>query len=116
MSPEDALRASRQFTELGEALQACAGSITIERDLPLLGIKQGTYGVQEFVYDHFIKCWFNPAFGHRYSDVVNYDWYHPTYAFRYTIDELVGWFKAHGLKVVRTTSIKAQHYVEGIAE
>lgn len=114
MPPEKALDVCRQFTALGKALQACGGMVEVRSDLPLLGIKQGTYGVQEFVYDHFMKCWFNQDFGDEYSDVVNYDWYHPTYAFRYELAEIVGWFEASGLDVTRTTSIKAQHYVEGV--
>jgi SAM-dependent methyltransferase len=115
LRPEQALIACKQFTALGKALQAVEGMLIIESDLPLLGIKRGRYGVQEFVYDHFIKCWFNTAFGDRYSDVVNYDWYHPTYAYRYELDELIGWYEQQGLRVVRKMSIKAQHYVEGIA-
>lgn len=114
MSPDKALEVCGQFTALGKALQASGGAVEIPCDLPFLGIKQGTYGVQEFVYDHFLKCWFNREFGDAYSDVVNYDWYHPTYAFRYHLSELQRWFEASGVQVTHTASIKAQHYVEGV--
>lgn len=114
MPPEQALAVCNQFTVLGKALQAIDGIVEFDADLPLLGIKHGKYRVQEFLYHHFIKCWYNAAFGDRYSDVVNYDWYHPTYAHRFELDELVGWYEQRGLRVVRTASIEAQHYVEGV--
>jgi len=113
LPPDEALAASHQFTALAAALQACTGTVELPADLPLLGLRRGSYGVHEFVYDHFLKCWFNPRFGERYSDVVNYDWYHPAHAHRFERDEIVGWFVKHGLRVTKTCSIKAQHYVEG---
>lgn len=112
LSNDDAFTVANQFTRLGRDLQACDGVITIEQDLPFLGIKAGRYKVQEFVYKFFMKCWYNPAFSERHCDLVNFDWYHPPYAFRYEIEELRGWAAASGLQVVREKSLDAQHYVE----
>jgi hypothetical protein len=83
------------------------------QDLPFLGIKAGHYKIQDFIYDHFMKCWFNSAFGERYSDIVNFDWYHPPYAYRYQPNEIVQWFEEHGLVIDQSVSTKAQHYFEG---
>ena len=113
LPPAEALALARQFTTLGKDLQASDGTIEITEDLPFLQIKAGRYSVQEFIYDHFLKCWFNPRFGERYSDIVNFDWYHPPYAYRYEIGEVEAWFDENGLEVIDIQSTKAQHYVEG---
>lgn len=113
MSPTDALALVRQFTTLGKDLQASDATIEITEDLPFLQIKAGRYGVQEFIYDHFLKCWFNPSFGERYSDIVNFDWYHPPYAYRYQVGEVEEWFTENGLDVIDIQTTKAQHYVLG---
>jgi SAM-dependent methyltransferase len=113
MTARDAFDLARQFTLLGRDLQASEGTIEIAADLPFLGIKAGRYGVQEFIYDHLLKCWFNAEFGVRYSDVVNFDWYHPPHAYRYEPEEIAAWFAEHDLEVTATRSTKAQHYFEG---
>ena len=112
-SPQEALGLARQFTLLGRDLQGCEEKIEIAQDLPFLGIKAGRYGIQEFIYDHFVKCWFNPSFGERYSDVVNFDWYHPPYAYRYEPEDIHHWFDENNLQIDRFFSTKAQHYFEG---
>lgn len=112
MSNDEAFAAARQFTLLGRDLQATAGKIRIAQDLPLLGIKAGEYSLQSFIYDHFIKCWFNKKWGEERSDIVNFDWYHPPFAFRFTAEEIVALAAANGLKVLRRASITAQHYLE----
>lgn len=113
MNPKVALSIAKQFTLLGRDLQSATGQININQDLPILGIKQGQYKIQDFIYDHFLKCWFNSEFGEQYSDIVNFDWYHPPYAYRYELAEVLHWFEEYGLEVVATSSTKAQHYLEG---
>jgi SAM-dependent methyltransferase len=112
MSNEEAWSAARQFTALGRDLQACDGRIRISEDLPLLGIRAGEYTVQSFVYEHFIKCWYNDLFEERFSDLVNFDWYHPPYAFRFTADEFARMLTDKGLRITKSMSIPAQHYFE----
>lgn len=114
MSNDEAWSAVDQLTRLGHDLQASDGKITIAEDMPLLGITAGTYSVQGFIYDHFIKCWFNPNFSKKHCDVVNFDWYHPPYAYRYTIDEFTKMATDNGLTIIKQTSITAQHYMEAI--
>jgi len=112
LEPERAFALVHQFTVLGRDLQHCPGKITITENLPLLGIKAGEYDIQTFIYDHFMKCWFNETFGEQQSDVVNYDWYHPPYAFRFTTDEIRDMVATAGLCLTQLVSIKAQHYFE----
>lgn len=115
LSPGEAFALCDGFTELGRALQAVEGRVRLTRDVTALGLPAGEYGVQELVYDHLLKCFYNERFGDRLSTLVNYDWYHPEFAFRYELDEVVAWFAAAGLAVRSTSSTKAQHYVEGFA-
>jgi SAM-dependent methyltransferase len=114
MPADEALALAGQFTALGKDLQASSGVIEISADLPFLQIKAGRYSIQQFIYDHFLKCWHNDNFGDRYSDIVNFDWYHPPYAYRYEVSELREWFAENGLDVVDVQTTAAQHYVEGL--
>ena len=111
---EEALALANQFTRLGRDLQACPGTIVITQDLPFLDIKAGTYKVQAFIYNHFIKCWHNELYPESKCDHVNCDWYHPPYAYRYTPEDLRQWAADNGLSTVREASTEAQHYLECI--
>jgi SAM-dependent methyltransferase len=112
MPNEEAWKAVHQLTALGRDLQACEGRIRISEDLPLLGIRAGEYPVQSFIYEHFIKCWYNSLFEDRFSDLVNFDWYHPPHAFRFGADEFARMLTGKGLVVTKSMSIPAQHYFE----
>ena len=97
-----------------ESTVTSKGQVTIPQEIrQALGIRQGSYPVQTFLYEHFIKCWYNEKFGERDSDLMNFDWYHPEYAWRHSLDKLREWFTAAGLTVELTRSISAQHYLEG---
>lgn len=110
---QEAFAACRQFTILGKALQAVTEKVGIEEDLPLLGIRKGQYAVQELIYYNLLKCFYNVQFAERYSTLVNYDWYHPEFAYRYELDEVKSWFAENGLRLTETQSIEAQHFLLG---
>jgi SAM-dependent methyltransferase len=109
---DEALKLARQFTLLGRDLQESHGLILIKQDLPFLGIKAGSYQIQGFIYDHIIKCWYNNMFGEKYSDIVNFDWYHPPYAYRFSESEAIDLFSSLNVKIVRTCTIPSQHFIE----
>jgi SAM-dependent methyltransferase len=112
MTNDDAFALARQFTLFGNDLQKSSGTVRISQDLPFLQIKAGEYSIHTFIYDHFMKCWFNESWGAERSDIVNFDWYHPPYAHRFSIDEIVAFAHKNNLKVVKCVSIEAQHYLE----
>lgn len=114
LSNDAAFAVANQFTALGRDLQNADGLIEIAQDLPFLGIKAGTYKVQEFIYKYFMKCWHNPAFSEAHCDVVNFDWYHPPFAYRYDMSELERWAADSGLTVTKRASIDAQNYMEAV--
>lgn len=113
MPREEAFETCRQFTVLGRALQDIKQQVELPEDIPLLGLKAGKMPVQELIYYHLLKCFFNPEFGDKYSTLVNFDWYHPQFAYRYDIEQVHAWFKAANLNVIESTSSAVQHYVVG---
>jgi SAM-dependent methyltransferase len=113
MPPEEAFAASREFTILGKVLQEIQEEIVIPEDLPLLGIRKGSCKVQTLIYDHFLKCFYNSEFGEQHSTLVNFDWYHPPFAHRFTLEEVKAWFTANGIEVGETLSTHFQHYITG---
>jgi SAM-dependent methyltransferase len=99
MSVEDCMDFSASMSELGRKLSDLGATITLERDIPLLGIPAGEHDVQRLIYWHFLKCFWNDDFSPNLNDLVNFDWYHPPYASRHTQDEVRGWCDALGLNV-----------------
>jgi SAM-dependent methyltransferase len=115
MDPEAAFALCRQFTVLGQALQQFDQKVTVPEDLPLFGIPKGEHAVQTLFYNHFLKCFYNPLFGEEYSTLVNYDWYHPRWAYRYRRDEVQKWFDEEGLTVTGYSEIEAQMFFRATA-
>jgi lipopolysaccharide transport system ATP-binding protein len=114
MVPEEAFETCRQLTLLGKALQHVAPEVEIPEDLPVLGIPRGRYDLQQLVYYHLLKCFYNTEFGDQYSTLVNYDWYHAPYAFRYDLDAVKSWFDANNIEIVEARSIAVQHFAVGV--
>jgi SAM-dependent methyltransferase len=77
---------SSQLTELGKNLSELNVTIAAP-DIPLLGIKGGTYDIQRFIYWNFLKCFWKKEWGKELSDSTNFDWYSPGNARRFTRDE-----------------------------
>ena len=88
----------KHLTNLGEKLQSIQETFTIDEDIQILGIEKGTYTVQDFIYRYFLKCFWNDKLSFDENNLVNFDWYHPHYAFRHTPEELRQWTEQVGLK------------------
>lgn len=87
------------MTELGRSLRQAKININIPKDIPYLNIKAGEYDLQRFIYWNIFKCWWDDEGDKKYSDAINFDWYHPEFAFRYTENEIKEWFKEEGLRI-----------------
>ena len=85
-SREELWELSDQLTRLGKLLTDLEITIDVP-DMPLLGIPGGKQDLQRFIYWNFIKCFWNPEFGHEASKMTNFDWYAPSTAFRYTREQ-----------------------------
>lgn len=96
ISNEDMWEMSKQITELGKRLSEL--NVTINSpSIPLLGIKEGEVDIQRFIYWNFLKCYWNEDLGYETSLSVNYDWYAPQNAERYTKEQFMEMVRNSGL-------------------
>jgi SAM-dependent methyltransferase len=88
LSKEEIWALSDQLTQLGRTLSELDVTIDVP-DMPALGIKGGPQDLQRFIYWNFVKCFWNPEHGYEASKMINFDWYSPSNAYRYSREEFV---------------------------
>ena len=113
MSFDDCMKFSKDMAILGKSLSKLNKKITIPKDIPVLGIKSGTYDVQRFIYWNFLKCFWDPSDNFERSVGVNFDWYSPKFAFRHTAVEVKKWYKESKLKIIYFNEIESGINVTG---
>jgi len=113
MSVRECTEFSKDMAYLGQALSKLKKKITIHRDIPLLGVKAGTYDVQRFVYWNFLKCFWDESDNFQRSVGVNFDWYYPKFAYRHTVSEVKKWFRDAKLKITTLKEIESGISVTG---
>ena len=101
MSPEECYELCRRITLLGKALSDLDVEVDVPEEIPYLEIEKGREDVQRFLYWNVLKCFWNDDYDFETNVIVNFDWYHPRYAFRHDPDEVRGWFADRGLDVER---------------
>lgn len=98
ISKEEMWKFSEQLTELGKRLSDL--KISFESpDIPLLGIKGGTYDIQRFIYWNFLKCFWKEDWGFDLSKSTNFDWYAPSNAKRFTKQEFLDMVNENNLTI-----------------
>jgi len=90
---------SKQLTELGKRLTELNVEIDVP-DIPLLGIKGGKQDIQRFIYWNFLKCFWNEELGWDTSVTINFDWYSPSNAKRYSKEEFTKLIFENSLDIV----------------
>lgn len=108
MTQEGLWQLSDQLTRLGRTLSELKTTIDVP-DMPLLGIKGGEQDLQRFLYWNFLKCFWNEEFGFEASKMINFDWYAPSTAFRYTRDEFTAMLGEAGFRADFLHSEEACH-------
>lgn len=98
LSYEETIKICNQITEFGRILAKQNVSIHVPA-LPILGIEEGVYDLQRFIYHFFLKCYWNEQLPFEANSVINYDWYHPQLASRHTIEEVRGWMADEDLTI-----------------
>jgi len=93
LPPAEAWRRMEALTQLGRSLAAITQPLTIDADVPELGVRAGIYNLQRFTYNNLFKCFWNDALSFDENVNVNFDWYHPKYAHRQTPDEVKEWLE-----------------------
>lgn len=96
---EEALQVCKQITDLGRVLSQAKISIHVPK-VEVLGIEEGEYDLQRFVYHFFMKCFWNSNLTFQENAAINYDWYHPQIATRHTIEEVKEWFMQEDLSIL----------------
>ena len=99
---------SAQLTELGKRLSELNVSFECP-EIPALGIKQGKYDIQRFIYWNFLKCFYNPNWTKEENDSCNFDWYSPSNAERYTPGQFKEWSNEANLRINFFRSEEAAH-------
>ena len=99
ISEEKLWEMSKQLTELGEQLTKLDVKF-ISPDIPLLGIKGGEYDIQRFLYWNFLKCFWKEEWSTEMSNAINFDWYAPSNAKRYSKDEFIELINSNNLKII----------------
>jgi SAM-dependent methyltransferase len=95
LTSEQIWELSDQLTRLGKALSELNSSLDVP-DVPALGIKGGRQDLQRFIYWNFIKCFWNQEHGFEASKLINFDWYAPSTAYRYSLEEFTNMLAAAG--------------------
>jgi SAM-dependent methyltransferase len=95
LTTEEIWALSDQLTQLGRTLSELNVEIDVP-DMPALGISGGRMDLQRFIYWNFIKCFWNPEHGYEASKMINFDWYAPSTAYRYTLEEFTRMLGAAG--------------------
>jgi ubiquinone/menaquinone biosynthesis C-methylase UbiE/uncharacterized protein YbaR (Trm112 family) len=113
MTVNECLEFSKDMTYLGKALSEVKRKIVIPRDIPILGVKAGTYDVQRFVYWHFLKCFWDESGNFERSVGVNFDWYYPKFAYRHTPAEVRKWFRDTKIKILTFNEVESGISVTG---
>ncbi len=110
MNYRDCMEFSKKMAKLGRALNKTKQSLVIDEDIKFLGIKKGKYNIHKFIYNYFLKCWYNPKQDINYADLINQDWYHPGYASHHTKEEIINWFRESGMRKTKCIQPKGWEY------
>jgi SAM-dependent methyltransferase len=106
MSVEEAYEVSKSLAMLGKALTEIDAKIEVP-EISLLGIPGGEEDAQRFVYWNMLKCFWNPDFDFELNVLINFDWYHPKYAWRHTHEEVEAWFRELGFDIERLVDVQS---------
>ncbi|MFO0722388.1 MAG: methyltransferase domain-containing protein [Myxococcota bacterium] len=98
---EEAVEFSARMARLGKALSDLKVTVELPDNIPELGISKGKYDVQRLIYDHIVKCFWNDDYDAETNAMINFDWYRPRHAFRYTEEQVRGWAAQAKLPVQR---------------
>ena len=99
MTHDEIMEMSRQITEFGKRLSDLNVKVDAP-EIPALGIKGGLIDVQRLIYWNFMKCYWTEDLGRETSDLVNFDWYSPSNARRYSREEVESIVNDNNMNVV----------------
>lgn len=95
---EDSYESLEKLVLLGQSLRQIDSTIEVP-DISVLGIPAGKYKVQEFIYNFFLKCFYNESMTMEENVAIASDWFHPQQASKHTLDEVRKWFLENNLLI-----------------
>lgn len=98
---EEAIDVMKGITELGKILSELDVKINVP-EIKVLGIKSGEYDIQRFIYNYFLKCFWNNSLDYNENVAINYDWYHPQLCTRHTLEEIINWYDDAELEIIHS--------------
>lgn len=110
---EESFEVAKSLAQLGKSLSQIEEQISVA-NIPVLGIKEGAYNIHSFIYNYFLKCWFNKEIDIEQSVAVNLDWFHPELCSRHTLDEVREWLISSNLKIIHECEDEYGITVHGI--
>jgi len=99
LSDEEAWKALKPLTKLGQELGKLDVKLNIPEDIPFLGIKKGEIDLQRFVYWNIFKAYYRPDFTLEEMNHINFDWYRPMNCRRHTVEEIKDYCKQARLEI-----------------
>jgi len=105
MDVKHCLDICRQITFFAKSLSNIKAKIKIEKDIPILRIKRGSYDLQRFIHWNFMKCYWSEDNDFQRSLGNNFDWYFPRLASHHTPQEVRSWCKVHNMKIINFQEI-----------
>jgi ubiquinone/menaquinone biosynthesis C-methylase UbiE/uncharacterized protein YbaR (Trm112 family) len=116
LNDEQAWNAMRPLTKLARNLAALKAEVTVEEEIPELGIQAGRQDVQRLIYWSFAKLYWNEDFDFEENVHINYDWYRPAYAHRQSADEITEWCRGAGMEVKRLHEQESGYTVTAVKQ
>ncbi len=99
LSDPEAWAALEPLTRLGRTLGEMKATIEVTEDVPMLGIRKGTWDLQRFFYWHVCKAFYREDWTLDEMNHVNFDWFRPANCHRQTPDQVKGWIDGVGLEI-----------------
>jgi len=94
---EEAWKMMEPLTLFGKTMAESSIRISIPKDIPVLGFKQGKYDLQRWIYNALFKCFWNDAMSFQENVLINFDWYLPRYAWRHSEDQIRRWIAGENM-------------------
>lgn len=114
MSIEEKWNLANRITKLGKALSELETYIDIPIGIPELGIKKGKTHIHRFIYWNFLKCFWNDELLLGENRLVNFDWFAPEHAYRFTEENIRDWCEKNHIDIVWFNIEESGYSVRGI--
>lgn len=101
LTDDEAWDALVPISRLGQELGNLNITLTVQEDIPILGISAGSYNLQRFFYWYFLKAFYRSDFSLNEMNHINFDWYRPMNCHRHTEEEIQKWCGEMGLHIER---------------